>query len=105
MAVRILTKPPKETTNKTQSNEISVKKCDVVLGLDVPLAFSEAAQKNPALHRQTLKTFWGKTFFFKLINLFFNSFYLKDVILQEGVIAVLCSVAEHPSVYSFIIRV
>lgn len=98
MAVRILTKTPKETTNKTQSNEISVKKCDVVLGLDVPVAFGEAAQKSPALHSQTLKTFFWK-------NLLFVFFNLKDVILQEGVIMVLCSVAKHPSVYSFIIRV
>lgn len=73
MAVRILTKPPKETTKKTQSNEISVKKCDVVLGLDRPVAFGEAAQKSPALHRQTLKDILGE----KLNFFFFN---LKDVI-------------------------
>lgn len=61
VAVRILTRPPKETTNKTQSNEISVKKHDVVLGLDVPVAFGEADQRIPAPHRQTRKTVWGKT--------------------------------------------
>lgn len=52
-------KPPRETTSRTQSNEISVEKCNMVLVLDMPVAFGEVAQKSPSLHRQNPQTKFG----------------------------------------------
>lgn len=60
--------------------------------------------KSPAPNSQTLKTFWENNFplliyFVLYIYLFVYLLNVKDVILQAGVIVVLCSVAQHRSVF------